>query len=192
MKGTFGCRYRQYLHRFELDDSSNCPDCSSVPDDPEHVMFHYLPKKMTYDFLCNYKNTGRTAEGSKEEENPKDQRCKCPRRWRQMADIWLCHQITLVKPFSITSAVHPGSLEFKILIGIGQNCGSNDKANNAGRARRHNESLYMYDNETKLGFLIDTGAELSILTRLNHCKGLPSNSIFRKWFRNQNLWRKTA
>lgn len=38
-----------------------------------------------------------------------------------------------------------------------------------------NNRLYMYDNETKLHFLIDTGAELSVLPRMYHCKARPAN-----------------
>ncbi|CAD7093684.1 unnamed protein product [Hermetia illucens] len=32
--------YRKYLHRFELDESPNCPECGATLEDPEHVMFH--------------------------------------------------------------------------------------------------------------------------------------------------------
>ena len=39
LTGHGGC-YRQYLHRFGLDDFPNCPRCDGIPEDPEHVMFH--------------------------------------------------------------------------------------------------------------------------------------------------------
>lgn len=32
--------YRQYLHRFGVDDSPNCLVCGSKSEDPKHVMFH--------------------------------------------------------------------------------------------------------------------------------------------------------
>lgn len=77
--------YRKYLHRFRLDDCSNCPGCGDVPEDtdiPVSEIRKYKPgaeddvepkvtqeKKMGCGCFPNYKNTGRATKGAMEKES---------------------------------------------------------------------------------------------------------------------------
>lgn len=63
-----GC-YRQYLHRFGLDDLPDCPVCRSTPEDLEHVIFIAKGSRYRDGIRWQWTKTEPTGEGGKEGEN---------------------------------------------------------------------------------------------------------------------------
>lgn len=98
--------YRQYLYRFGLDDSPNCPVCSSTLANPDHVKFYcarFVMKQghhnralgrseaeweIDYGFLRTCKNTKRDGEGNMGQKSSKDEKHLKAKQFHEVIRIW--------------------------------------------------------------------------------------------------------